>query len=262
MKKMLFGGLVVAVMLSQPGVTWAAFTDSGELTIPASWGGTLPTPTTTCYIGPNGSGVFNVSLNAGNTLSIGQTIFDNITVDIMGTLNVNGEWSEAGRHYPSIINISGNGELNVTPDVFALAPDQGTGNAAIINVSGNGVLNTQWPYFFNNNGSYINLTDNAYWQTTGLWFPQTQSNFPSAGANYGVSLSGTAEMFVSADTWSPANAQAAISSGFITGSDLIVSTYTAPDQSVWTEIQSVPEPGTMMLLGIGGLLLIVRCKRS
>lgn len=259
--KRLFNFLVVAVILMLPASGWSAYIDHGDWAVGSNWDiGHVPVPADgTLYVGPAADGTYNVTVSTAMPQVQNNTYFGNINLQVTGVLDIQSGDVTAGNYRPTTINVSANGFLRVGPDRFYLGAVYTTN----INVSDDASMRTYWPYLYDNVFGYgssqqINLSDNAVWQTDGVWFPDASgggSLFPTAGGSYHIAMSGNAQFQILKNTWTAANAQAAIDCGFFTGSGLQVS------QNEWYTIVSVPEPVTMMLLCVGSVLM-VRCKRA
>jgi hypothetical protein len=254
---------MIAVVLACAGVASANGITSGAWEDDASWwDGVAPNPSSTelVYVGPGGAtGTNYVTVTTDLPQINNQLYFSDINLDITGTLNVENGWNWAGAYGPTVINVSDAGYCRVGPDTFALT---GGGYSTAINLSETGFMETYWPHFYTD-GLQISLTDDSTWKTWGMWFQDSSTVFPTAGAPYNIDISGTAKFMVGnltghANGWTEADALNAIASGFITGTNLQVSTSA---DTYYTVVESIPEPMTMSLLGLGGLI-VIRRKRA
>ena len=250
---------MIAVVLACAGVASANGITSGAWEDDASWwDGVAPAASSTevVYVGPGGAIGGNLVTVTSDMPQINNELhISGTTLDITGTLNVENGFIWAGAYGDSVINVHDDAYFRVGPDVFAL---DGRSYSTAINLSETGFMETFWPHFYEGNGLQVSLTDDATWKTWGMWFQDSSTVLPTIGGDYNIDISGTATFMVGNSWWSEADAINAIASGFITGTNLQV--YTSED-TFYTVVQSVPEPMTMSLLGLGSLI-VIRRKRA
>lgn len=226
MKKLL---VVLVSVLAFAGVASAADGNiaNGDWADPAAWNeGVLPDftdPNATLWVGPGGTtGTNYVTVTTSVPQVQNEVIFSDVNVDITGSMDIEDadDYIWAGAYGPTVINVSGDGFFRAGPDTIAL---DGRTYKCHINLSDRGFLESYWPHFYEGD-TQVTLSDDAIWRTWGMWFPENSTVYPTAGGAYNIDISGNAKLMVGNTYWSESDATAAISSGFITGTGLTVST--------------------------------------
>ena len=264
-----FAGSAVA----QTDYNWSALGDGTSWSDPANWvGGVVPLTDGTTHAIFLGTGYPTttptpITIGASDTVQTTDQLFGpewGETLNIYGTLNLGFGFAPVGdvaNNYQSVVNLYGNASMTSGDSIFIgdMFWFDGGPNV-IVNMYDNSQMSANYLAV----GGHLNIFGGTVTVGAGLL-----TGTPTAGA-WGSPLSTDStrlldiaggELRVVGD----ASAQMTdlISRGVLEGYGVVgnvnVDTVSLPG---WTIVTAAPEPGSLALFGVGGLVLLLRRRRS